>query len=323
MMVDEGVLNGVSGVFGMHVWPLYPSGVAAIRVGHMLGLPSVAAGKSRLSCAMHADTHLGSHSTMPGSNSPCHAVIMHLAVLYAAPAPHHASAVGSLSGSAQEHGENLLQGSAVLPVLPRAAAGTSMPGRQTAWQQTQTALLPSDAPACNRHRCAAALQASTMLQPQARLSVQTACMKQYSAGPLWPAMHGMPPAGPWLICPAGRHCGGSQVEMVSSAAHIAAGNSSPVCLQAGTMMAASDKFEAIIYGRGGHGAMPHLTADPVVAGAQAVLALQPLISRELNPTDSGVVTVARFSTGGQRVSLQVVDGHPVEKAGGRHNPSCW
>ncbi len=89
------------------------------------------------------------------------------------------------------------------------------------------------------------------------------------------------------------------------------------------MMAASDKFEAIIYGQGGHGAMPHLTADPVVAGAQAVLALQPLISRELNPTDSGVVTVARFSTGGQRVSLQVVDGHPVAKAGGRHNPSCW
>ena len=36
MMVDEGVLNGVSGVFGMHVWPLYPSGVAAIRVGHVL-----------------------------------------------------------------------------------------------------------------------------------------------------------------------------------------------------------------------------------------------------------------------------------------------
>ena len=37
MMVDEGVLDGVSGVFGMHVWPLYPSGVAAIRVGPVLG----------------------------------------------------------------------------------------------------------------------------------------------------------------------------------------------------------------------------------------------------------------------------------------------
>ena len=77
------------------------------------------------------------------------------------------------------------------------------------------------------------------------------------------------------------------------------------------MMAASDKFEAIIHGRGGHGAMPHLTADPVVAGAQAVLALQPLISRELNPTDSGVVTVSRFSTGEWWVPLQVVEGHPV------------
>ena len=77
------------------------------------------------------------------------------------------------------------------------------------------------------------------------------------------------------------------------------------------MMAASDKFEATIHGRGGHGAMPHLTADPVVAAAQAVLALQPLVSRELNPTDSGVVTVARFKTGGWWVSLQVVDGNPV------------
>ena len=81
------------------------------------------------------------------------------------------------------------------------------------------------------------------------------------------------------------------------------------------MMAASDKFEAVIHGRGGHGAMPHLTADPVVAGAQAVLALQPLISRELDPTDSGVVTVARFSTGRGVGSLLVVDGHPEAQAG--------
>ena len=68
-------------------------------------------------------------------------------------------------------------------------------------------------------------------------------------------------------------------------------------LQAGTIMAASDKFSFTIKGRGGHGAMPHLTADPVVAAAYAVVALQPLVSRETDPVDSAVVTVARFSTG--------------------------
>ncbi len=62
-------------------------------------------------------------------------------------------------------------------------------------------------------------------------------------------------------------------------------------------MAAADRFRVYISGRGGHAAMPHLTADPVVAGAQIVTALQPLVSRETSPTDSMVVTVSRFNTG--------------------------
>lgn len=62
-------------------------------------------------------------------------------------------------------------------------------------------------------------------------------------------------------------------------------------------MAASDKFSMVIKGRGGHGAMPHLTSDPVIAASYAVIALQPLVSRETDPVDSTVVTVARFSTG--------------------------
>jgi hypothetical protein len=64
-----------------------------------------------------------------------------------------------------------------------------------------------------------------------------------------------------------------------------------------TIMAAADRFRANITGRGGHAAMPHLTTDPVVAGAQVVAALQPLVSRETSPTDSTVVTVSRFNTG--------------------------
>jgi len=62
-------------------------------------------------------------------------------------------------------------------------------------------------------------------------------------------------------------------------------------------MAAADRFWARVQGRGGHGAMPHLAVDPVVAAAAIVAALQPLVSRETSPTSAAVVTVAEFNTG--------------------------
>lgn len=65
-------------------------------------------------------------------------------------------------------------------------------------------------------------------------------------------------------------------------------------------MAASQRFSAVIAGRGGHGAMPHLARDPVVAAAMAVVALQPLVSRQTSPLDAAVVTVGQFNTGGPR-----------------------
>lgn len=43
-------------------------------------------------------------------------------------------------------------------------------------------------------------------------------------------------------------------------------------------MAASDRFNFTVLGRGGHGAMPHLARDPVVAASAVVMALQPLVS---------------------------------------------
>ena len=67
--------------------------------------------------------------------------------------------------------------------------------------------------------------------------------------------------------------------------------------QAGTLMAAADRFWVRVIGRGGHGAMPHLAIDPVVAAAAAVGALQPLVARETSPTTAAVVTVAEFNTG--------------------------
>jgi len=62
-------------------------------------------------------------------------------------------------------------------------------------------------------------------------------------------------------------------------------------------MAASTSFKALVRGQGGHGGMPHLTRDPVIAAAAIVHALQPLISRETDPVDGAVISVTRISTG--------------------------
>mmetsp|Transcript_50657 Transcript_50657/g.162128 ORF Transcript_50657/g.162128 Transcript_50657/m.162128 type:complete len:226 (+) Transcript_50657:915-1592(+) len=65
----------------------------------------------------------------------------------------------------------------------------------------------------------------------------------------------------------------------------------------GTLLASAGRFKATIQGRGGHGAMPHTTRDPIVAGAAIVSALQTIVSREISPLDSAVVTVAEFHGG--------------------------
>lgn len=58
-----------------------------------------------------------------------------------------------------------------------------------------------------------------------------------------------------------------------------------------------DSVDIYVKGIGGHGAYPHMTKDPVVLGAQIVLALQTLMSREVNPLEAGVVTVGAFQAG--------------------------
>jgi amidohydrolase len=68
-------------------------------------------------------------------------------------------------------------------------------------------------------------------------------------------------------------------------------------VRSGPMMASADTFDLTILGRGAHAAMPHIGVDPIVVGAQIVLALQTLVSREIPPVDSAVVTVAQFHAG--------------------------
>lgn len=65
----------------------------------------------------------------------------------------------------------------------------------------------------------------------------------------------------------------------------------------GPFMAASETFKIILTGRGGHGAMPHTTKDPISAAAQIVSGLQTIISRELNPLDSAVISVTSIHGG--------------------------
>ncbi|HPD42070.1 MAG TPA: amidohydrolase, partial [Anaerolineae bacterium] len=65
----------------------------------------------------------------------------------------------------------------------------------------------------------------------------------------------------------------------------------------GPVMAAAESWEATIIGKGGHAAQPAETVDPVVAAALAVLALQTIVSRNVPPTETAVVTVGMIRAG--------------------------
>ncbi|MEW6210700.1 MAG: amidohydrolase [Acidobacteriota bacterium] len=65
----------------------------------------------------------------------------------------------------------------------------------------------------------------------------------------------------------------------------------------GAMMAAADEFEIVIEGRGGHGAMPEQTTDAIVVASHIVVALQTVVSRNVSPLDSAVVTVGKIEGG--------------------------
>jgi hippurate hydrolase len=68
-------------------------------------------------------------------------------------------------------------------------------------------------------------------------------------------------------------------------------------LRKGPVLASADFFTIRLEGKGGHAAYPHLCVDSIVAGAQIVTALQTIVSRNVEPLDSCVISVARFSAG--------------------------
>ena len=65
----------------------------------------------------------------------------------------------------------------------------------------------------------------------------------------------------------------------------------------GAAMASSDRVTIVLHGQGGHGAMPHISADPIVAGAAIVMALQSIVSRNVDPREIAVITVGAFQSG--------------------------
>ena len=65
----------------------------------------------------------------------------------------------------------------------------------------------------------------------------------------------------------------------------------------GAVMASADQFLLQINGKGGHGAYPHDTVDPIAVGAQIVANLQQIVSREISPVTPAVVSVTQFFAG--------------------------
>jgi amidohydrolase len=65
----------------------------------------------------------------------------------------------------------------------------------------------------------------------------------------------------------------------------------------GGIMAASDEFTIVVEGTGGHAAMPHTTVDPVMIAAHLILALQSIVSRNLDPVRQAVLSVTMLQAG--------------------------
>jgi len=70
-----------------------------------------------------------------------------------------------------------------------------------------------------------------------------------------------------------------------------------IAMRPGPIMAAADRFDLVVQGKGGHAAMPHLVHDPVVVASQLVGALQTLHSRTMNPLDQAVLSITQIHAG--------------------------
>ncbi len=70
-----------------------------------------------------------------------------------------------------------------------------------------------------------------------------------------------------------------------------------IFLKKGPLLTAVDRLKITVSGKGAHGAFPHQGIDPIVAASSIVAALQSVVARNLNPLDTGVITVGTFHAG--------------------------
>lgn len=68
-------------------------------------------------------------------------------------------------------------------------------------------------------------------------------------------------------------------------------------IRTGPVMAAADRFDLVVKGKGGHAAMPHLTNDPLITATHLVTALQQIHSRSMNPLEQSVVSITQIHAG--------------------------
>lgn len=84
---------------------------------------------------------------------------------------------------------------------------------------------------------------------------------------------------------------------VALAQHVLPGIAGTVSTRSGPFMSAADSLKITVYGRGGHGSMPQHTIDPVVMAAMIIVRLQAIVSREIAPGETAVLTVGSCQAG--------------------------
>jgi hippurate hydrolase len=79
--------------------------------------------------------------------------------------------------------------------------------------------------------------------------------------------------------------------------HVMPAPAGSIGIRSGVVTSAADSFEIRLFGRGAHGSMPEASIDPVVMAASAVVRLQTIVSREVAPAQSAVVTIGALQAG--------------------------
>lgn len=95
---------------------------------------------------------------------------------------------------------------------------------------------------------------------------------------------------------------------VALAQHVGPAPAGMLGVHSGPFLSAADSMRITVYGRGGHGSMPQATVDPVVLAAMIVIRLQTIVSREIAPTETVVLTVGSIRSG---MKSNVIGEHAV------------